>query len=344
MMNVQKPAGSLPGEMEEFMTAFDCSHLRNRARTLYHGSSPAYGKLALIYALVTLGINLVVLFLSQYLMNAVDKLDGLSHAGSRSTLTSIATFLPLIASLVLIVLDAGFSGAVLDTVRGQPVSGRHLLSAFPQSHKIILTGVKMVLWLIPITYLTAMLVASFLTPTLMAQSPELMLEFSQTTSYNRQMELMSAMLTPRFVNLMMVGMMVPMAGGILFLYFRRRLAFFCLHDHPDVPAGFLARGSIGLLKGFSFQFFRLDLGYWWYYLLSGIATVLPLADITWFSGLPISGEAMGMILSILSAVLTAALYYYCKPRLWLTYALAYEEIRTRKQEEAGRQEETQNTL
>lgn len=312
------------------MTTLDTAGLRKQARELFSRSGPGYRSLILVYTLVTLGVNLVVLFLGQYLAGATDDLGGLTNAGSRAALGSLSMLLPLVSSLGLMLLDAGFSCSVLDVSRGRDPQPKDLLQALPQTHKILWTGVKMTLLMIPVMYLLAMVISMVITPVILSQSEALVTAFLEATSQQQQMEAMMAILTPERLNGMVTGMLILSYGFLLILFFRRRLAFFFLQDHPDVPAGFLSKGSIGLLKGYSKDFLRLDLGFWWYYVLIGVSVGLSMLDPAWFSFLPISSEAVTMILSVIGLVLQAALFYYGKSRIWIAYALAYDQVLTWK--------------
>ena len=90
-----------------------------------------------------------------------------------------------------------------------------------------------------------------------------------------------------------------------------------------------------MMKGNCMALFRLDLHLWWYYALSALAATVAYADtLAALLGisLPVSADVAYYLSFGVYLVAQAALYYFLSNRIKVTYALAYEQIAPKPQE------------
>ena len=73
-------------------------------------------------------------------------------------------------------------------------------------------------------------------------------------------------------------------------------------------------------------FFKLDLSFWWYYLLNLLVGVLSMLD----SFLPMS-ESVGWMLYGMSLLVQLLVYYFLRPRVEVSRCLIYNAIRPKPQ-------------
>jgi uncharacterized membrane protein len=132
--------------------------------------------------------------------------------------------------------------------------------------------------------------------------------------------------------------MLPLLAifGILFLaigapmFYRYRMGQYLLMDDPQMGALSALRTSRRITRGNRVALFRLDLSFWWFYLLDGMITAL------WFGGtllsllgisLPMSEEVSQLVFYGLYMVCQLGLYLGYRNQVEVTYANAYSALR-----------------
>ena len=119
------------------------------------------------------------------------------------------------------------------------------------------------------------------------------------------------------------------------LLYRYRMVSYVLIDNPAVGGLAALRRSSRMMKGNCMALFRLDLHLWWYYALSALAATVAYADtLAALLGisLPVSADVAYYLFFGVYLVAQAALYYFLSNRIEVTYALAYEQIAPKPQE------------
>ena len=141
-------------------------------------------------------------------------------------------------------------------------------------------------------------------------------------------------------------MMLPILGIFLVVFlafvlpiiYRYRMADFVLLDHPEAGALYALRESRQMMRGSRFGLFRLDLSFWWYYVLLFLANALAYGDwLLSFAGisLPLSGTAAYYLFALLSLAANFLVFYLLYNRLNVTYALAYGQVRPKEDDRGG---------
>ena len=136
--------------------------------------------------------------------------------------------------------------------------------------------------------------------------------------------------------------MLPLLAifGVIFLsiaapmYFRYRMAQYLLMDDPQMGALSALRASRHMTRGNRIALLRLDLSFWWFFLLQGMTILLCYADVLLPMigiSLPGSASVWSLICYLVYAVAQVALYWWAGARVETTYAVAYCGLRQMRQ-------------
>lgn len=298
-------------------------------------------KILLVYLGIITALSLGVSVFSVILSNRIENTGGLSNMGTRSVLSTVKTVLPMIQSVILLGLEAGYCAVTLRIVRGEEVSTDMLFGEFrrflPMIGAKLLQGVLYMgaaaLCLYPSAFIFLMLPVSkpfyeIFTPLMEnSMTPEGILMLDEAS-----MDAMAVTMKPMLwiLAVMFLLLAVPM-------YYHFRLTTYRVVDQ-SLPRGMRAvRESRYLMRRNRFALFRLDLNFWWYYVLQLLVlavcyadVLLPLAGIT----LPWSDTVSYFLLLTLSLALQFVIYYFFMNPVAVTYATAYEALLPKEQEQA----------
>ena len=239
-------------------------------------------------------------------------------------LSTVQSVLPLVQALVVMCVELGYVAAMLRIARGQYASPNTLRLGFDRFWTLlrccVIQGLIYGGMIITSVYAAAMLfVASPLGENFMAQMAPFMAEVS--------------MLNPQ-IAISMIPMFVLVAVALLFLLvptmYRFRMANYVIIDKPGRGAMFALRESRKMMRGNCLKLLKLDLSYWWYYLLFFVITCVGNLDLYLSSfgvTLPISADAAYFIFYAIYLLLQFAAYYFLRNRLETTYALVYDAIK-----------------
>ena len=132
------------------------------------------------------------------------------------------------------------------------------------------------------------------------------------------------------VLLLCAALFLPAMAAALFPY---RLAEYVVIDRPGLSAFAALRESRRMLRGSKFALLKLDISFWWYYaaLILAMAVcygdqILPALGIS----LPWPAEAAYLIFYGLYLAVQFGVYVFLRPRVEVTYALAYDTLKPRE--------------
>ena len=288
----------------------------------------------LIYVAVTTLSSLLVSILSTVLDRQIAGTGGLANLGQQAILSTIQTAAPLILSLALMGLDLGRQGVCLRMARRVKTQPRDLLMGFPRFgallRAMLLQGGLYLLLLIAAANVGSIL---FMLTPLSGDLYAMISEVAMDTDalYNALYN------DPEFLEQMFSAVFpaYPIMLGLFLLvavpfFYRYRMTNFCLLDNPGMGALAAMAESSRMTRGSRFQLFRLDLGFWWFWLGQLACGVLMYGDTILASlgvVLPWNPTACFYIFYISALVLEGILYYFVLNRVQTTYALAYEALR-----------------
>ncbi len=292
-------------------------------------------KLILIHTGVIVALNLIVSGLNVYLSEQIGTTGGLGGLGLRSVLQTAQTVLSYFATFFTPFWTAGLLFSMVSVARGNEVGPRSLLHGFRRFGSVLsytlwemliyMFACMMLCYLVTYVYLMTPLAREFLVyMEKLMQNPELFLANGSVNMAALPLETLYPMLIPLLI--LYFAALIPVA---LCLGYRFRLGIFLLVE--GIPRGALGAFFVSskLMKGHKWQMLKLDLSFWWYYLLEGLLMLVLYLDVILSAlgiALPVSGIVAYFITILLYGVLQLVLHWWIKARIDVTYASAYEAI------------------
>lgn len=289
-------------------------------------------KIVLIYAAILIGVS-AVSTVAQYLLdNGISQTGGLRNLGLRSVLSTVSNVLPIVQSAILLCLGLGFTAAALGIARGQPVSPQTLKAGlgrfWPLLKCTLLQGAVFLaigfgsFYLATAVYMFSPFSDGFFS----IITPLLTDESILSTGVPVLDEATSLALMDQMWPMLVIFLVIFLALAIPVTY-RYRLVNYLILDRPGMGAFAALRTSGTMMKGSKRRFFRLDLGFWWYYALLGLASVVCYGDLV-LSMLGVSLSSTASYFLFYAAYLAAdfAIYWFFLNRVEVTYALAYDSL------------------
>ena len=285
------------------------------------------GRVILIHTGAILLISLLLTAADFLLNRQISTTGGLSGMGMRSILTTIQSMLRLTQAVLLPFWQIGYTYYTLQVAQGKPAGSSNLTEGFRRFGpvlrlKMLMAGMA-VLLIFASTYISSMLF--MLTPwaaPMMQRMEELMASPMDDQAF---LEAIVAMAEDITVPVMVIFSLCFLAGSI-FLFFRFRLAELWLMNHPQGGALAALRESRELMRGNQKAMFRIDLNFWWFYLLEVLVTVLCYGDVVLGTmGVEMTTDAFGsyILFYVLYLCAQLALYWWKRSEVAVTYAHAY---------------------
>ncbi len=289
------------------------------------------GRVILIHTGAVLLISLLLTAADFLLNRQISTTGGLSGMGMRSILSTIQSLLRLTQAVILPFWQIGYTYYTLKVAQGKTAGLSDLTEGFRRFGpvlrlKMLMVGMAFLLVFVS-AYASSMIF--MLTPwaaPMMQKMEELM---ATTMDEQALMDAIVAMTKDATVPVMIIFCLCFLAGGI-FLFFRFRLAELWLMDHPQGGALAALRESRQLMRGNWKAMLRIDLSFWWFYLLEVLVTVLCYGDVVLgIMGVEMTTDAFGSYILFFVLYLCAqlALYWWKRNEVAVTYAHAYLTLR-----------------
>lgn len=317
--------------------------LKVRAAALAEENRSALRQLVLLYCGVLAALILGSNGLNLYLDSQIGTTGGLDGMGLRSVLQTIQEILVFVNMYFSPFWSAGFLFAMMAMVRGREPEKRDLVEGFRRFGRVLAHMAFRFLVMVMLGALAVNLGAVLFSLTPMGQefaremAPILENSALINADGTTNLQLIPQELLLRYGILLTV--LVAAIFGLLYLClsYRFRLSMYLVLDRPigAVQAHFL---SMRLMRGHKWQMFKMDLGYWWYYLLMLLVSAVGYLDtILVLAGLPLPLDPMVMYFATLAvySLLLTGLSLWKKPRVDASYVLAYECIAKAQFEEAA---------
>ena len=297
-------------------------------------------KIVMLYSGINLGISLVVTAVCYWLDLQISQQGGLSNMGTRTLLSTVNMVLPLVSNLALLCLELGFMAAMIRIGRGLYTSVQTLRAGMSRFWAMV----RATLFIL-VNYSIACFGSFYLSA----------MVFSLTPLSRKTMEILEP-LTPSVLSgtlvldnataLALTESMIPLfvlfaivfAAVAIPMSYQYRLVNYILLDKPHLGAMAAIRESKMLMRRNRFALFKLDLSFWWYYLLCTLAAVLCYGDtILHLLGtpLPLSTGTGYFVFYGLYQVALLVIYYFFRNRVGVTYALAYEALKPKVENTGG---------
>lgn len=291
-------------------------------------------KLILAFAGISILVATVLTLISGWLNNQIADTGGLSNFGLRSILSTAQNVLPIAQTVILWGLEFGYLHGTLRMARGQYADHTDLKTGFRRLFPVLRLNILMgfrFLALGMVSFYTAILV--FLYTPWSDPLVELLMPILETAKTSAdivsRMDTVTLDLAAKALTPMLVIFGVLYALLAIPMYYKLRLSAYVLLDDPKGQAFLAMRQSTLMMNGNRRQMLKLDLHFWWYYLLSTLATavangdvLLPMLGIT----LPFSDTMTYYLFYFLYLAMLFAIYYFFRNRMAITYAKAYDAL------------------
>lgn len=294
--------------------------------------APEAKRLILIFSGASVAVSLLVSLLTFLLDSGIAGTGGLSGMGLRSILSSVQATLSLGVSIAMPFWTMGYVAAVLKLGRRENAETKQLFSGFRRFGPVL----RMLLLEVAVYFLLGVLCVNVGT-TVLSFTPlikpymELAMTMDQSMLLQPDQATMLAMMEALRPVILVCGLLYAGAAVVLSYYFR--MARYILMDEPKVGAFRAMLGSVAMMKGNCVRLFRMDLSWWWYYILDLLVGAVCLGDLwlpTLGISIPFSEDAAYFIFYILGLGLQLALHVSCRNRVEVSYSLAYDSLKPRQ--------------
>lgn len=283
--------------------------------------------LMLIHCGVSIALTLGLALVDHVLEDQIGSTGGLSGIGMRSILETVQSALWFAQIVANPFWQIGYIFVALQLSRGEEVSAGSLLEGFRKFGPVLRLRISLAL-----LYSGMFIVASYLASTIFSLTP-----YSQpmmdAVALGTEEALLAAMESCS-IPLTLILVAVLAVIGIPYVY-RLRMAEFALMDDPKAGARAAVRNSRLMMRHNRWNLFRLDLSFWWFYLLEVILSLvaygdllLPMVGIT----LPWSATVSYYVFLILCYLGQLLLYLWQGNEIQVTYAAAYEALKPSESE------------
>lgn len=314
------------------MSIPSAKYLKKKASNrLQSGNDPK--KVVLVYAGIVALSSLVVTVVQDLLDSQISQTGGIQNIGTRSMLTTADTVLTIAQLLLVMCLTLGYTGSMLRIARGQYASPNSLKAGGERIWVLLRTRLLQMLIMTAAAFALCFLVVNvcLLTP-LSNRMIAVMGTVSAEALLADDLALMglySAMLP---IMLIYLVALVPLLWYFSCTY---RMVDYLLIDRPQLGAFGVLRESRRMMQGNMKMMLRVDLSFWWYYLLQALVSVLVYLNMVlalFAIGVPPEVLYWGTVVLYLAA--DFALRYFFSNKVAVTYALFYDSL-CPKQEQSG---------
>ena len=299
-------------------------------------------RIAAIYAGLILGMAALVTVVNFVLGLQIDNFGGLGNMGTRTILSSVQSMTPIAQSLVTMCLDVGYLAAMLRIARGQYVSPQTLRLGFDRFWVLLrCTLVKSLIYFaIAMVSVYLGIMIYMMTPLSDAAVEVIMPLLSETSLLN------SGFVVDDATYAQLTGAMVPafVICGVIFcaaaapVMYSYRMANYVIIDRPGMGAMAALRESKKMMKGNRIALLRMDLSFWWYYVVTFAATIVCYGDLILpmlGETLPLSADVGYFVFLVLYLALMFGIYYFLRNRVETAYGLAYDAVKPQEKQDGG---------
>lgn len=284
------------------------------------------GRLALIHTGAAVALSVVLTVLNFILSEQISGTGGLSGMGVRSVLSTAQMMLSIISMTLMPFWELGFVFAALKLSRRQNAEPQDLLQGFRRFGPALRLSLLQALLYLALAIL-CINIASFvfvLTP-FAAPLAQVMGDISVTMP---DMDAVMNALLSAMVPFYCIFLVILGAIAIPVMY-RFRLAQYLIVDDPKIGALAALGTSHRLMRYNRWAMFRLDLSFWWYYVLQLLCVLLAYGDMlaeAFGIALPFSSTAAFFISFAVNCAAQLLIAWRFAAPVAVTYATAYEAL------------------
>lgn len=314
------------------MSIPSAKYLKKKASNrLQSGNDPK--KVVLVYGGIVALSSLVVTVVQDLLDSQISQTGGIQNIGTRSMLTTADTVLTIAQLLLVMCLTLGYTGSMLRIARGQYASPNSLKAGGERIWVLLRTRLLQMLIMTAAAFALCFLVVNVCLLTPLSNRVIAVMDTVPAEELLSNglalIALYSAMLP---IILIYLVALVPLLWYFSCTY---RMVDYLLIDRPQLGAFGVLRESRRMMQGNMKMMLRVDLSFWWYYLLQALVSVLVYLNMVlapFAIGLPPEVLYWGTVVLYLAA--DFALRYFFSNKVAVTYALFYDSLCS-KQEQSG---------
>ncbi len=314
------------------MVTLHIPSLRSQAKTLLAQTRYDPKKLVLLHTAVSLGATLLMTFINYLFSLQIADTGGLGGLGLRSLLETAQSVLELIVMLALPFWQIGLVYTALRWARSENAEPAHLLQGFRRFGAVFRFRLlyAFIFCALGFSLIYICTTVFMLTP----WAEPLMAVFAPIAEAGTP-EQMEALLTPALIDQVTANMipLLILCGAVFAvvaipLFYRLRFAEFAVMDGMRATQSVV--NSLRLTHKNSLQILKIDLHFWWFYLLQALTLVVCYGDALLSMigiSLPISADAGFFLFYVLGILLQGILVWRYQDVLSTTYCLAYDTCR-----------------
>lgn len=307
--------------------------LRQQAEEILQNAAYSPKKLILLHTAVSLGIALLITALNFFLSQQIAGTGGLSGLGLRTALTTAQSVLEFGNAVAMPFWEIGLLFAMLCWMKGVPAGPGSLLQGFRKIGQVLMLRLAqgLLFFAVGMGILQFCLIIYLATPlsTPIYELIEPLMEQGMTPQQIEELLVSVDFITTstEVVLPLLILFTVLFAAVAIPLYYRIRFAEYSLMDDTRPLAALVH--STRITKKNCLQLLKLDLSFWWYYLLQLVCIalcygdmILPLLNIT----LPFSAEVAFFLFFLLGSLCQGLLLWQYRGTVLTTYGAAYRQL------------------
>lgn len=321
------------------MNVLQSTGLKQRAASILGEKRPEFRKVVTMHAAVSFGAVLLVSLLQLLLSVPEVSKSGLDGFGITAAFSTAKTSLSLISGILMPFWEMGVLYTAIRAVQGQETEFTHLTRGFRRWGVVL----RYYLLLILLYFVMAIILTNVIPFVMwfipMPEALESALMDVVSQNITDPMAILQAIpqdMLMAYILPVSAVFTVVFAGAVLYVYYRLRMSQYLLMDDPAMPALPSLIVSNHMTKGHKWSLCKLDLSFWWYYLLQLAAAalsfgpeLLALAGVT----LPLSSDVAFFLFQALYCAAGVAIAWFFGAYVQTTYACAYDELRNPAQEQ-----------
>lgn len=290
-------------------------------------------KIILIHAGAALGLTLLLTIVNFVLDNQIDSTGGLSGLGVRSVLSTIQSVLKFSVFAVLPFWDMGYIYSVMKIARNVETSPTDLLQGFRRFGAVLrwllLRGLIFFAIAIGCLYLSnqIFILTPLSNPVIELLEPYLDTSLTIQTAPVFDDATVAAMMDA-FMPMVIIFAVLYLLVAIPLVY-KYRLSGYALMDLPERGALAALRNSRAMMRHNCVALFRLDLSFWWYYLLQAILSLIAYGDVILnllgFQ-LPWGAQVSFFVFYVLFLIGQLVVFFFFRNKVEVTYVNAYDTL------------------
>lgn len=292
-------------------------------------------KLVTLHTVVALGIPALLTVISFFLSKQIDQTGGLSGMGLRSVLSTVLLLLQFASMVIMPFWEIGLTHSCIRLIRRESAEPVSLLKGFRRIGPVFRLELLQA-FLYAGLGLFAMNIASMifmmtpLSDAFLEQLEPLLSDPSVLSGTASMQELLPMEALQNAIIPCILIFMVLFAAGAIFLSYMLRMSRFLIIDDNATGAFAAVRKSARLMQNNKLAMFRLDVSFWWFYVVQILAMVLSYADTILPSlgiSLPFTEDVSYFLFYGLYIGITFVLHRMARGYVMTTYAAAYESLR-----------------